>query len=184
MNQRGNKWDQNQTFYNVMILALQQVFLSEGTLVNFGMTSHPSLATLLSNALTCPQPTIHPSSHHNVGPWQLRCILFFSGGECDLYDKAQSGESKQLKMSHWERKTLDGRFALICKDVSVYAPMCPLWGPVCPPCCFWMSESLVKARNRFRAREAGHGTMSMWCSIRLRVVGDCLEALCVTSPSS
>lgn len=93
------------------------------------MTSDPSLATLLSNALTCPRPTIHTSCHHHLEAW-VACRT-----KPSLADR-----SKQLKMSNRERKTLDGRFAFICKGVPVYAPVCPLWGPVCPLCCFWMSD--------------------------------------------
>lgn len=111
--------------------------------VNFGMTSDPSLATLLSNALTCPRPTIHTSV---TTTWKRGgCdVFYFFGGGSVLYDKAQSSGLIKAVKDVRECKTLDGRFALICKVVSVYAPVCPLrtcvstedpyvhWGPMCP----------------------------------------------------
>lgn len=92
--------------------------------VNFGMTSDPSLATLLSNALTCPRPTIHASV---TTTWKRGgCdVFYFVGGESVLYDKAQSSGLIKAVKDVRECKTLDGRFALICKGVSVYAPVCP-----------------------------------------------------------
>lgn len=171
--------------------------------VNFGMTSDPSLATLLSNALTCPQPTIHTSVTTTWKRGSCDVFYFFLGGGRVLYDKAQSSGLIKAVKDVRECKTLDGRFALICKVVSVYAPVCPPRTrvstedlcvhrrPVCPlrtrvsTLLFlgvWISRQGQK--QRFRAREGGQGIMSMWCLIRLRVLEDCLEALCVTSPSS
>lgn len=77
------RWDQwinkatNETksnlFYNVVISALQQMFPLWG---NFRMTSHPSLATLLSNALTCPPPAIHTSCLHHLEAWRLGFLIW------------------------------------------------------------------------------------------------------------
>lgn len=46
MNQKGNKWDQKQTFYKAVILALQQMFLSEGRYLWNDFRSQPGDATV------------------------------------------------------------------------------------------------------------------------------------------
>lgn len=110
MIEKGNKWDQNQTFSNVLTLGDLGLCSSILSLrgLNFGMTSDPSLATLLSNALTCPRPTTHASFHHDLEARWLWCILFWGRGVACLIEPKPVDWSKQLKMSNQESDGAEG----------------------------------------------------------------------------
>lgn len=75
----------------------------------------------------------------------------------------------------------------LLSSVKVYLCMPPCVhseGPCAHSVVFGCLISHQGQKQRFRAREGGQGIMSLCCLVGLRVVEGCLEALCVTSPSS